>query len=712
MNRTRRELAAWRTVATGVRQARVILLVMGVLVCAPGSGWAQRAPTIVDEIGSAEITGAWLSPSGNALLYETVRADPATDAIERVVWHRSLTPLSPPQPVAVDLAPRAPQWRSDGRFSFLGASESGTQLYLSAEGTFTPVLDYPGAILSYQWASDGQRVAYTTFGESSSGESDTPTARRGIVVSKWDFIFYGLFGNIDFAQVDNRIELWVADLERGERTLVSGTMSAGDFAWSSSGECLAFTASPAAGLGVSRSDLYLRCRGQDTQLLLAGSGDEQSSPAVAYSQPVWSPDERRIALLRDDDLAPVLVVHTRATGHTEVVVGADSLDLYRPQVRWFAKDTLRIELTRHGQRGLFKLSLVDGQLVPVRHGRGEASLFDFSRDGSQAVWVGQAADRPPEVFSSTWPLRDERRVTHANQALDSVRFAPMRAVNWQGDDGAAVHGWLMLPHGYRHGSPVPLVTVVHGGPVFAVTDRFRPYPMWPYAFQAFSARGYAVFFPNYRGTGSYGRAFLQPSADDSEPVDDILAGVRYLVAEGIADSTRLGIIGHSHGAWIGPMAVTRFPEFGAASFAEGMADYAAAYTWVPGWHALRFYEPGAGNPFDNPERYRELSPMYNLGSTRTPTLIEVGQQSLALQGLAYATALWRYAIPHELVIYPATGHNISSPMLALDAARRNLAWFDFWLPGKRAQNVDNETLRRWEDMKAGKGFPPPLKPPG
>ena len=122
---------------------------------------------------------------------------------------------------------------------------------------------------------------------------------------------------------------------------------------------------------------------------------------------------------------------------------------------------------------------------------------------------------------------------------------------------------------------------------------------------------------------------------------------------------------------------------------------------MPGWLNLNAHDYYyGGSPYENPQRYIELSPVFAFKGLTTPTLLEYGERSLAVQGLELQSALWREGVPHELVIYPKTGHNIDSPILLLESANRNLDWFEYWILGHKDPAASKQAqYARWEAMK-------------
>src|SRR5207237_5964266 len=126
-------------------------------------------------------------------------------------------------------------------------------------------------------------------------------------------------------------------------------------------------------------------------------------------------------------------------------------------------------------------------------------------------------------------------------------------VSWRARDGTLVEGILELPPDYerlppdfKKGEKIPLVVAIHGGPTTA--DRFH-LQFWIYGRTLLPAKGYAVLCPNYRGSTGYGDKFLTDllGRENDLDVKDILAGVDALVAKGVADPDKLGVMALSKG---------------------------------------------------------------------------------------------------------------------------------------------------------------------
>src|SRR5262249_30152180 len=89
-----------------------------------------------------------------------------------------------------------------------------------------------------------------------------------------------------------------------------------------------------------------------------------------------------------------------------------------------------------------------------------------------------------------------------------------------------------------------------------------------------------------------------------------------------------------------------------------------------------------GEYWDRFEQWRVHSPLFRVKGTTTPTLIQHSDKDLRVpisQGYELYNALKRQGTPVRMVVYPRQAHALLEPKLQLDAARRNVEWFDQWL---------------------------------
>jgi dipeptidyl aminopeptidase/acylaminoacyl peptidase len=259
------------------------------------------------------------------------------------------------------------------------------------------------------------------------------------------------------------------------------------------------------------------------------------------------------------------------------------------------------------------------------------------------------------------------------------------AVTWTSADGLEIQGLLTLPRGP---APHPLVVGVHGGPVHG----WRP--TWagrdPHV-SVLVARGYAVLRPNPRGSTGRGSDFVARVYGDmgGRDVDDVLAGVRLLVEQGVADPGRVGITGISYGGFMACWLPCVSGDFAAAVARSPVTDWVTQHltTNIPEFDAAFLH----GDWRDPTSQYRTRSPLAAVDRCRTPLLLTAGLRDLATpasQAQVMHAALAEQGVESTLVVYPDQGHGVWTTETLVDQCTRMLAWFERFMPPDRVGSPD------------------------
>jgi dipeptidyl aminopeptidase/acylaminoacyl peptidase len=167
-------------------------------------------------------------------------------------------------------------------------------------------------------------------------------------------------------------------------------------------------------------------------------------------------------------------------------------------------------------------------------------------------WLADAAGTLTEVLTDATFVAHGKPVARPDESAMARKW-PMR---WQASDGRLIHGFVTLPLGIDVAS-APLVVSVHGGPFSLVRPDFSNDA------QLLANRGYVVFQPNFRGSTGHGRDYVMASGGDfgnGRVQRDIVEGTRWLLANGIGDASRVGIIGASFGGYAALLGVTFEPD--------------------------------------------------------------------------------------------------------------------------------------------------------
>jgi dipeptidyl aminopeptidase/acylaminoacyl peptidase len=167
------------------------------------------------------------------------------------------------------------------------------------------------------------------------------------------------------------------------------------------------------------------------------------------------------------------------------------------------------------------------------------------------------------------------------------------------------------------------------------------------------SRGYAVLYPNVRGSTGYGSKFVEMNRADWGGGDfkDVMAGVDAMIARGVADANRLGIGGWSCGGYMAAWAVTQTNRFKAA--VSGIAVTMASEFGTENGSAYDewFY----GTPYEKLDGFIKSSPITFVKNVRTPTLLLQGESDLTDpigQSQQFYRGLKRYGVATDFVVCP------------------------------------------------------------
>ncbi|WP_214365579.1 S9 family peptidase [Pseudonocardia sp. H11422] len=389
----------------------------------------------------------------------------------------------------------------------------------------------------------------------------------------------------------------------------------------------------------------------------------------------WSPDGSWLAC----QLAPgggertrVLLVSPDGTGRREIAPGAAAVTLgsWSPGGR-----QLGVTVYPRGDGGdgqAFLVDLRDGTSTVLASGPA-AKICAISGDGRRVVVrlgrrgtlllasegptvprqlarIGLEPDRPSLEAHVLLPAAPPE---HLWGTLDALVGPTLH--EFPGEDGLTLSGWLFRPRTALGAAPT--LIWLHGGPEAQERPTFQP------LFQALVAEGVAVFAPNVRGSGGFGRSFSQ--ADDHErrfaAITDVRAAVTFLTGSGLADPARIGVSGRSYGGYLTLAAMTWFPElFRVGVDVCGIADFETFYADTEPWIAA-----AATTKYGDPERdrglLRELSPIHHIDRVAAPLLVVHGVHDTNVplgEAERVVAALQERGVSPGFLLFDDEGHEV------------------------------------------------------
>ncbi len=342
--------------------------------------------------------------------------------------------------------------------------------------------------------------------------------------------------------------------------------------------------------------------------------------------------------------------------------------------------------------------------------------LQVSADGKHLVFAHSTASQPGQWYRASLEgskMDNVKAVTKLNESFAGKPLARSEIVHWKGALDEEVEGILFYPHDYQKGKKYPLVVQIHGGPMLADIDNWDE--SWASCANLYCQRGAFVLRPNYHGSSNYGLAWLESISKgkylDLEPVD-IEKGVDALIARGLVDADRLGLMGWSNGAILTNALIVRTTRYRAAVTGAGSVEYVSDWANCEFGEAFdRFYL--GRSPLEDPQLYHKKSPFFQLAKVKTPTLIFFGSEDRVVptqQGwLLYRGLQQLGKTDVRLVLFPGEQHLLKRPAHQRRKLEEELAWFDRRLFGsfkEKNEALKSDSPLAWALQRARPGAAP------
>jgi dipeptidyl aminopeptidase/acylaminoacyl peptidase len=328
-----------------------------------------------------------------------------------------------------------------------------------------------------------------------------------------------------------------------------------------------------------------------------------------------------------------------------------------------------------------------------------SDIYFYSSTTDENLWLISAS---ADVDPGTTYLYDriKKKLTFQYRPRPNIPvndLAEMKPISYQSSDGLEIPAFLTLPKGLEPKN-LPLIVFPHGGPW--ARDG------WGYnSFAQFLAnRGYAVLSPNFRSSTGYGKKFLNAGNNQwgEKMQDDITWGVKYLIGKGIADPTKIGIMGGSYGGYATLAGLAFTPEVYACGVSiVGPSNLLTLLNSIPPyWEAGRkIFHVRMGDP-TNPEGKAQLerqSPLNSANKIKAALMVVQGANDPRVnkaESDQIVIALRERGFPVEYIVAPDEGHGFARPvnnMAMFAAAEKFLAKH---LGGRYQESMKPEVAKR------------------
>lgn len=534
-----------------------------------------------------------------------------------------------------------------------------------------------GNILSYDWSKDGSQLAIITMEQATAPKTSLT------------------YSPIFFEESYNLRNAYIVKDNVALKLNVEG--SAYMIAWNNNGQEIAVSTAPTGAVDDEYMKQTIKIVNTQTRNVVATVDNKGK-----LGQFVWSPDNQSIAIvgafdINDPTNGSLLIVSNK--GGTPKVINGSYLGKYE-SISWTSQQNIDFLSSEGTSNAIGTINPNTGAKAYVFRSEAHA-ITSFSKNSKgNYSFTASTPTHPSELFTvSIGKKAMPMRRTDNNTWIKDVKLGKQEVITYKARDGKYdIEGMLIYPTDYKEGTKYPLITVVHGGPESHFSNGWITGYSNPG--QMAAAQGYAVFYPNYRGSTGRGTDFTYSSQADlaGKEFDDIVDGVDYIINKGVADKSRIGVTGGSYGGYASAWMSTYYSDrFAAAVMFVGISNNISKFgtSDIPTEMALVHER---GYIWEDWKKQLEISPIYHVDKANTPILIMHGAEDPRVHP-AQSMELYRHIkvrkpdVPVRLIYYPGEGHGNARSGSKYDYNIRLLQWFDVYLKsGNRKATMPNLDL--------------------
>ena len=631
-----------------------------------------------------------IAPDGSWIVYRRMGFDIMKDKVDGNLWmikpdgsqHQKLT--------SREVSESAPSWSPDSsRLAFVSSTDEGSEIYIYwlKSGKFARISQLPFSPSQLTWSPDGSMLAFSMNVMADPPViAEMPKKPEG---AKWadkpritDRLYHEADGR-GYIKPGFRHVFVIPSDGGAPRQVTSGDFQQrGVLSWAADGNIIYFSSN-------RNDDWEYDFRNSEIYSVNINDGKITTlttSQGPDYN-PVASPDGKHIAYLGYEDkfeahqVTRLRLMDINGENKRDISV---ELDRIVEEPVWDAKSTgLYFKYDDKGNTKIGHINL-DGQVKLLAENLGGTSYgrpysggsFSVSRGGVLA-YTHSRPEYPAELAVVRPKAKRTSKITSLNRALLAQRTLGKVEEVWYKStfDGRDIQGWIVYPPNYDENKKYPFLVENHGGPIANYGDRFSA------EMQLYASEGYIVFYPNARGSTSYGEEFANLLLNNypGEDYNDVMDGVDYCIEKGIAHEDQLFVTGGSAGGIMTAWIIGKNNRFEASVVVKPVMNWISK-TLVADNYFRYANSRYPGQPWENFEGYWNFSPISLVGNVKTPTMVMVGMDDLRTppsEAKQLYHALKLRKIETVLVEIPGASHGIAiKPSNLITKIAHTVAWLN------------------------------------
>ena len=643
--------------------------------------------TYLDVFDLQYVSSPQISPDGSEIIYRRMTFDILNDKAVGNLWTVNVNGSNHQKLTSRESEEYGATWSPDGdRLAFISSTEEGSEIYIYWKNSskYAKISQLEGNPSNLSWSSNGTNLAFTMKVKTLAPVLvKMPKKPKGAKWAKTARITDRLYHESDgkgYIEPGFTHVFLISSEGSGVSKLTSGNFNhRGPLSWSKDNSKIYFTS--------NRSESW-EYEFRNSEIYSVDVIDQKISSLTDRngpdSNPKVSPNGKHIAYLGYQDKVQAYqntqlsIMDTNGDNTSLISFNVDSsINDYHWDLN---SKGIYYSYDKFGDTKIAYLNL-DGSSKDLAENLGGNSIgrpygggsFSVSNNGV-IVYTNTSYKHPSELTVVNG--KKSTQITNLNSHLLKNRNLGFVEEIWYKSsfDNRDIHGWVVYPPNYDSSKSYPFLVENHGGPISNYGSRFSA------EMQLYAAAGYIVFYPNPRGSTSYGEEFanLLHHNYPAEDYLDVMDGVDFCIKNGIANENMLYVTGGSAGGLMTAWMIGKNNRFKSAVVVKPVMNWISKTLTADNYFQYSDTRLD-GQPWENFQEYWDFSPISLVGQIETPTMVMVGMEDLRTppsEAKQLYHALKLRKIPTVLVEIPEASHGIANrPSNLITKVAHILAWF-------------------------------------